>query len=94
MTPCVQFEQAVRDALPPGTAVFQAPEVLQQARFSPATDVFGLGVAMLQLLAGREPQGLADLVAGAILQRRLAGDVVDPCAGPWPEQHATAFAIV
>ncbi|KAK9859872.1 hypothetical protein WJX84_008827 [Apatococcus fuscideae] len=86
------FEQAVRDALPPGTAVFQAPEVLQQARFSPATDVFGLGVAMLQLLAGREPQGLADLVAGAILQRRLAGDIVDPCAGSWPEQHATAFA--
>lgn len=86
------FEQTVRDALPPGTAVFQAPEVLQQARFSPATDVFGLGVAMLQLLAGREPQGLADLVAGAILSRRLAGDVIDPCAGPWPEQHATAFA--
>ncbi|KAK9866954.1 hypothetical protein WJX84_006924 [Apatococcus fuscideae] len=79
-------------ALLPGMAAYQAPEVVQQGWYGPASEVYSLGVALLQLLTGREPQGLAGLVSSAHQRCRLLEEAVDPCAGSWPRSDASSFA--
>ncbi len=104
MTPCSEHVTAMRTllrvqapgqeqpALLPGMAAYQAPEVVQQGWYGPASEVYSLGVALLQLLTGREPQGLAGLVSSAHQRCRLLEEAVDPCAGSWPRSDASSFA--
>ncbi len=47
-----------------GTPLYLAPEVLEEEAVSPACDVFGLGVTLLEALAGRHP--FADRPGGVL----------------------------
>ncbi|KAK9810266.1 hypothetical protein WJX72_007655 [[Myrmecia] bisecta] len=70
---------------------FLDPECSNGRAYTPASDVYALGITLLQLLTGREPEGIVGFVAAAA-QRKMLQDVVDPCAGGWPLEDATAVA--
>ncbi len=72
----------VRQATP-----YLAPEVAAGCRPTPASDLYSLGVVLLQLLTGSEPAGLVRHMADAA--RNGAIDcTMDPCAGGWPLEDA------
>ena len=79
-----------------GTHAYIDPEYLRTGRFGPKSDVFSLGVVMMQLLTGRDARDAVGSVEAA-LQRALRDPasfaaVVDPRAGAWPLVEAAAFA--
>ncbi|DBA96063.1 TPA: Myotubularin-like phosphatase domain [Trebouxia sp. C0004] len=56
------------------------------------TDVYALGMIMLQLLTGREAQAALIHDVQAQLHRDTLSDLTDPCAGCWPLKQAEQFA--
>jgi serine/threonine protein kinase len=68
----------VRQAMP-----YLAPEVAAGCRPTPASDVYSLGVVLLQLLTGSEPAGLVRHMADAARSGAI-DRITDPCAGSWP----------
>ncbi len=64
-----------------------APEVLEGCAPTPASDVYSLGVVVLQLLTGSEPNGLVQHMTGAARTGHIKR-TTDPCAGGWPSEDA------
>lgn len=58
-----------------GTPRYMAPEVLTEARYSPASDVFSLALVLLEVAAGRRLSGIA---ATSDAVEDLAAQVEDP----------------
>ena len=63
----------------PAASPYAAPEVRSGGPSSGQSEVFSLGVLLLQLLTGSEASGLLEYVQAAVSRGRLA-DVLDPCA--------------
>lgn len=76
---------------PRGALAHTDPAVLQGQPYGPQSEVYSLGVTLLQLLTGMEASGLVEHVEAAAASGRLA-DVVDPCAGDWDLENASSLA--
>ncbi|KAJ3691047.1 hypothetical protein LUZ61_020211 [Rhynchospora tenuis] len=82
-----------RDAVPVGTFCYIDPEYQHTGTVSVKSDVYALGVVILQLLTGKSPVGLASLVESAVQGGYLI-DLLDPKAGNWPMEEATQMALI
>jgi hypothetical protein len=67
------------------------PAVLRGQPYNPQAEVYSLGVTLLQLLTGMEACGLVEHISDIVQKGHLA-DVLDPCAGDWDLDNASAFA--
>ncbi|KAJ4775146.1 U-box domain-containing protein kinase family protein [Rhynchospora pubera] len=82
-----------RDTVPVGTFCYIDPEYQHTGTVSVKSDVYALGVVILQLLTGRSPVGLASQVESAVQGGYLI-DFLDPKAGNWPMEEATQMALI
>jgi serine/threonine protein kinase len=69
-----------------GTWAYMDPEYQETGHYSAATDVYALGVSLMQLLTALPANGLPLVVSKAIETQRLSAlmDISDPRAGQWP----------
>ncbi|CAM9002571.1 unnamed protein product [Rhodiola kirilowii] len=83
----------VRDTGLVGTLCYIDPEYQRSGIVSPMSDVYALGMVILQLLTGRQAMGLAHIVEMAIMDDRLS-DILDSGAGSWPVEEAKELALL
>ncbi|KAL9665042.1 hypothetical protein QQ045_020451 [Rhodiola kirilowii] len=69
------------------------PEYQRSGIVSPMSDVYALGMVILQLLTGRQAMGLAHIVEMSIMDDRLS-DILDSGAGSWTVEEAKELALL
>ncbi|RDX86824.1 U-box domain-containing protein 35, partial [Mucuna pruriens] len=74
-----------------GTFCYIDPEYQQTGLLGVKSDIYSLGVVLLQIITGKAPMGLSHLVENAIHKGTFA-DVLDPSLTDWPLQDALSFA--
>ncbi|KAL6137795.1 hypothetical protein ACLB2K_063084 [Fragaria x ananassa] len=74
-----------------GTFCYIDPEYQQTGMLGTKSDIYSLGVMLLQIITGRPPMGLTHLVERAIEQGTFI-DVLDPAVKDWPVKEALSFA--
>ncbi|KAJ8425470.1 hypothetical protein Cgig2_001059 [Carnegiea gigantea] len=82
-----------KDTSPVGTLCYIDPEYQRTGLISTKSDVYALGVVILQLLTAKPAVGIAHVVEDAIQERRLM-DVLDKDAGRWPVRETIEMAIL
>jgi len=76
----------VQDNTLKGTLGYMDPVYLSSGKFRPASDVYSLGITMLQMLTGNaDPRGLVEHVDQAI-ESKAVNDVLDKRAGKCPTE--------
>ncbi|KAK3156361.1 hypothetical protein QOZ80_2AG0106310 [Eleusine coracana subsp. coracana] len=85
------WQTEYKDTVVAGTLYYMDPEYQQTGTVRPKSDVFALGVIILQLLTGRRPNGLIMGVEKAIGNGRIR-DVLDESHTDWPVAEAEVFA--
>ncbi|KAH7404417.1 hypothetical protein KP509_15G024700 [Ceratopteris richardii] len=73
------------------TSAYMDPHYLRTGIVTCDTDVYSLGILILQLLTKRPPLGIAFSVEEA-LERGQLHEMLDQSAGPWPLDEAMAVA--
>ncbi|XP_061997820.1 U-box domain-containing protein 35-like isoform X2 [Rosa rugosa] len=76
---------------PVGTMCYIDPEYQRTGVISPKSDVYALGMVILQLLTAKPAIAITHLVETAIHDKSLK-DVLDPKAGSWPVEEARQLA--
>ncbi|MED6158990.1 hypothetical protein PIB30_038132 [Stylosanthes scabra] len=76
-----------------GTFCYIDPEYQQTGMLGLKSDIYSLGVMLLQIITARSPMGLTHQVAKAI-QRGTFAEMLDPAVEDWPVQHALHFARI
>eukprot|EP00249_Psilotum_nudum_P023500 c28897_g1_i2 orf=297-3086(-) len=79
------------DTFPVGTFAYIDPEYQRTGVVCPRSDVYALGIVMLQLLTGLPPVGVMAKVENA-LENNILEDVLDQNAGGWPFYEAEEVA--
>lgn len=85
---CVTQHQVTAAA---GTFCYIDPEYQQTGKLSTKSDIYSLGVLLLQIITARPPIGLALHVEIAIEEGNFA-DILDPAVSDWPVQDTLSFA--
>ncbi|PWZ28797.1 U-box domain-containing protein 34 [Zea mays] len=85
------WQTEYKDTSVAGTLYYTDPEYQQTGTVRPKSDVFALGVVILQLLTGRRPDGLVASAENAVRNGRLA-DILDWSQAGWPLAEAEVFA--
>ncbi|GJY07293.1 U-box domain-containing protein 35-like protein isoform X2 [Tanacetum coccineum] len=76
-----------------GTFCYIDPEYQQTGQLGVKSDVYSLGVMLLQVITARPPMGLTHIVGQAISKGNFV-DVLDPTVPDWPVEEALTFANV
>ncbi|KAL0330459.1 UNVERIFIED_CONTAM: U-box domain-containing protein 52 [Sesamum radiatum] len=74
-----------------GTFCYIDPEYQQTGELGTKSDIYSLGVMLLQIITARPPMGLAHHVERAI-QNETFDDLLDPTVPDWPVEEALSFA--
>ncbi|KAJ7522668.1 hypothetical protein O6H91_18G021700 [Diphasiastrum complanatum] len=80
-----------RDTTPVGTFAYMDPEYQRTGLFGPKSDVYALGIVMLQVLTGKPPVGVHEIVEEALDSGKL-NKVLDHSAGEWPHTETMEVA--
>ncbi|KAK9665431.1 hypothetical protein RND81_14G112100 [Saponaria officinalis] len=80
-----------KETSPVGTLCYIDPEYQRTGRVSTKSDVYALGVVILQLLTTKPAVGIAYLVEDALEEGTMM-EVLDKEAGEWPEEVALELA--
>ncbi|GLJ23569.1 hypothetical protein SUGI_0446470 [Cryptomeria japonica] len=78
---------------PKGAFFNMDPEYLRSGEYSTKSDVYSLGIVLLELLTGKPALGLVKEVERA-LQNAHFDKILDPSAGDWPFAEATQMAYL
>ncbi|GLJ23571.1 hypothetical protein SUGI_0446540 [Cryptomeria japonica] len=76
---------------PRRTYLYMDPEYMGSGKYTTKSDVYSLGMIILQLLTGKSALGLVNEVKSALGSGELK-QILDPSAGEWPFAHATQVA--
>lgn len=74
-----------------GTFCYIDPEYQQTGRLTTKSDIYSLGIMLLQIITARPPMGLAHHVQRAIERGRFE-ELLDHRVTDWPVEEALAFA--
>ncbi|KAK4277324.1 hypothetical protein QN277_015338 [Acacia crassicarpa] len=76
-----------------GTICYIDPEYQQTGKLTTKSDIYSLGVMLLQIITAKPPMGLAHHVKRAMERGKFA-EMLDPTVTDWPVEEALAFAKV
>ncbi|KAK1409220.1 hypothetical protein QVD17_35745 [Tagetes erecta] len=82
-----------KDTSPAGTLCYIDPEYQRTGLVSPKSDVYALGIVILQLLTARPAIAVTHVVETSLEDDVLA-NVLDPEAGEWPVAETKELAIL
>ncbi|CAJ1955480.1 unnamed protein product [Sphenostylis stenocarpa] len=74
-----------------GTFCYIDPEYQQTGLLGVKSDIYSLGVMLLQIITGKPPMGVAHLVQEAINKDRFS-EVLDPNVTDWPVEETLSYA--
>uniref|UniRef100_A0A7N0VCN1 RING-type E3 ubiquitin transferase n=1 Tax=Kalanchoe fedtschenkoi TaxID=63787 RepID=A0A7N0VCN1_KALFE len=74
-----------------GTFCYIDPEYQQSGMLTTKSDIYSLGVLLLQIITARPPMALINLVQTAIEDNKLE-EILDSSVTDWPAEEALAFA--
>ncbi|CAN6452646.1 unnamed protein product [Victoria cruziana] len=74
-----------------GTFCYIDPEYQQTGMLGIKSDIYSLGIMLLQIITGKPPMGLTHQVERA-LDKGTLKDILDPAVPDWPVEQATTYA--
>ncbi|KAM0023204.1 putative protein kinase RLK-Pelle-RLCK-IXb family [Helianthus debilis subsp. tardiflorus] len=74
-----------------GTFCYIDPEYQQTGMLGVKSDVYSLGIMLLQMITAKPAMGLSHHVENAI-ENGTFGQMLDPCVPDWPQDEALGFA--
>lgn len=74
-----------------GTICYIDPEYKQTGKLTTKSDIYSLGIMLLQIITAKPPMGLAHKVRKAI-ENETFSEILDPVVNDWPIEEALAFA--
>ncbi|KAF1886266.1 hypothetical protein Lal_00045496 [Lupinus albus] len=74
-----------------GTFCYIDPEYQQTGKLTTKSDIYSLGIVLLQIITAKPPMGIAHHVNRAIDNGSFS-DMLDPVVTDWPVEEALAFA--
>jgi serine/threonine protein kinase len=76
-----------------GTFCYIDPEYQQTGMLTTRSDIYSMGIMLLQIITAKPPMGLAHQVGRAI-ERGGFSDMLDHTVSDWPVEEALRFAIL
>jgi len=81
------------ETVPAGTFCYIDPEYQRTGSLGPKSDLYALGIMILQLLTAKPPMAITDAVETAI-ENNSFQQILDKNAGDWPPDEALQLAIL
>uniref|UniRef100_A0A0D9WLL9 RING-type E3 ubiquitin transferase n=1 Tax=Leersia perrieri TaxID=77586 RepID=A0A0D9WLL9_9ORYZ len=83
----------IKNTAPVGTFCYIDPEYQRSGVVSMKSDVYALGIVILQLLTAKSPMGIAHVVETALEDGHFV-DILDAAAGQWPLNETQELAVL